>query len=98
MAAEHVLVVGAGQMGAGIAQVALTSGNQVTLVDSAKAAVEKGQERVRTGLIKLKEKGKLDEEQHKLALSRLTLATSISEAKDVDFGIEAVVESEEVKR
>jgi 3-hydroxyacyl-CoA dehydrogenase len=61
MANEHVLVVGAGQMGAGIAQVALTAGLRVTLVDMAKDAVEKGAGRIRSGLGKLREKGKLDE-------------------------------------
>jgi 3-hydroxybutyryl-CoA dehydrogenase len=76
MANEHVLVIGAGQMGAGIAQVALTAGLRVTLVDIAKEAVEKGAGRIRGGLGKLREKGKLDASTEKAALDRLVLATS----------------------
>jgi 3-hydroxybutyryl-CoA dehydrogenase len=98
MAVNHVVVVGAGQMGAGIAQVALASGFQVTLVDVAKDAVEKGSERIQAGLKKLTEKGKLSEEQRKSAVSKLKTSTSIAELKDVDFAIEAVTENEDLKK
>ena len=98
MANEHVLVVGAGQMGAGIAQVALTSGLRVTLVDVAKDAVDKGAGRIRSGLGKLREKGKLDEGAERAALGRLTTSTAAREAKDVDLAIEAATENEELKR
>ncbi|HVP63026.1 MAG TPA: 3-hydroxyacyl-CoA dehydrogenase NAD-binding domain-containing protein [Myxococcaceae bacterium] len=98
MANEHVLVVGAGQMGAGIAQVALTAGLRVTLVDVAKEAVEKGAGRIRAGLGKLREKGKLDAHAEKSALDRLALATSAREAREVDVAIEAATENEELKR
>ncbi|MBX5483587.1 MAG: 3-hydroxybutyryl-CoA dehydrogenase [Myxococcaceae bacterium] len=95
--AEHILVVGAGQMGAGIAQVALQAGLKVTLVDVAEAAVNKGAERIRAGLKKLVEKGKLDEAKHQAALANLRTGTSISGVKDVDFAVEAVTENEELK-
>jgi len=98
MADEHVLVVGAGQMGAGIAQVALTAGLRVTLVDVAREAVDKGSERIRGGLRKLREKGKLDEAAEAAALKRLSLSTSGGEAKEVDVAIEAATENEELKR
>lgn len=98
MADEHVLVVGAGQMGAGIAQVALTAGLRVTLVDVAREAVDKGGVRIRGGLAKLREKGKLDEAMEAAALKRLTLSTSASEAREVDLAIEAATENEELKR
>ena len=98
MANEHVLVVGAGQMGAGIAQVALTAGMRVTLVDVTKDAVEKGAGRIRSGLSKLREKGKLDEGAERAALGRLATATSIRDAKDVDVAIEAATENEELKK
>jgi 3-hydroxybutyryl-CoA dehydrogenase len=98
MANEHVLVVGAGQMGAGIAQIALTAGLRVTLVDVAKEAVEKGAGRIRLGLGKLREKGKLDESAERTALGRLTTATAAKDAKDVDVAIEAATENEELKK
>jgi 3-hydroxybutyryl-CoA dehydrogenase len=98
MANEHVLVVGAGQMGAGIAQVALTAGLRVTLVDVARDAVDKGAGRIRSGLGKLREKGKLDEGAERSALGRLTTSTSAREAKDVDLAIEAATENEELKK
>ena len=98
MANEHVLVVGAGQMGAGIAQVALTAGLRVTLVDVAKDAVDKGAGRIRSGLGKLREKGKLDEGAERAALGRLTTATSARDVRDVDVAIEAATENEELKR
>ena len=98
MANEHVLVVGAGQMGAGIAQVALTAGLRVTLVDVAKEAVDKGAGHIRGGLGKLREKGKLDPHAEKAALDRLVLATSARGASEVDVAIEAATESEELKK
>jgi len=98
MANEHVLVVGAGQMGAGIAQVALTAGLRVTLVDVAKDAVEKGAGRIRSGLGKLREKGKLDDGAERAALGRLTTSTSAREAPEVDVAIEAATENEELKK
>jgi 3-hydroxybutyryl-CoA dehydrogenase len=98
MANEHVLVVGAGQMGAGIAQIALTAGLRVTLVDVAKDAVDRGAGRIRSGLAKLREKGKLDEGAERAALGRLTTSTAAREAKDVDLAIEAATENEDLKR
>jgi len=98
MANEHVLVVGAGQMGAGIAQVALIAGLRVTLVDVAKDAVEKGAGRIRSGLGKLREKGKLDESAERSALGRLATSTSAKEVQEVDVAIEAATENEELKK
>ena len=54
---EHVLVVGAGQMGGGIAQVVAGSGRRVSLYDAAPGAVEHGLETMRRSLGKLAEKG-----------------------------------------
>jgi len=98
MANEHVLVVGAGQMGAGIAQVALTAGLRVTLVDVAKDAVDKGAGRIRSGLGKLREKGKLDEGAERAALGRLTTSTSAREVKDFYVTNTATTENEELKK
>jgi 3-hydroxybutyryl-CoA dehydrogenase len=98
MASEHVLVVGAGQMGAGIAQVALAAGCQVSLVDVSAAALEKGVARIRAGFGKMREKGKLDAAAEAAALAQLKTHTAAREAGEVDVAIEAVTENEEVKK
>jgi 3-hydroxybutyryl-CoA dehydrogenase len=96
--AEHVLVVGAGQMGAGIAQVALVAGYAVTLADVSDEALGRGAERIRGGLSKLAEKGKLDEPKRKEASDALKTSSSIASIRNVDFAIEAVTENEDLKR
>ena len=98
MASEHIIVVGAGQMGSGIAQVALQAGLRVTLVDVSKEGLAKGAERIKGGLKKLVEKGKLDAARAEAAHTNLATATSATEVKDVDFAIEAVTENEDLKR
>jgi len=97
MDAERVAIIGAGQMGAGIAQVLVQSGLQVTLIDVSKPMLDKAMDRIRAGLRKLQEKGKLDDARLQAALSRLRTAAAVAEAKDVDFAIEAVNENEELK-
>lgn len=98
MATEHIVVVGAGQMGAGIAQVSLQAGLRVTLVDLSKEGLAKGADKIRAGLGKLVEKGKLDAEKRKAAEANLATATSAADVKDVDFAVEAVTENEDLKR
>jgi 3-hydroxybutyryl-CoA dehydrogenase len=98
MATNHLVVVGAGQMGAGIAQVALQAGLQVTLVDVSKEGLAKGESRIKAGLAKLQEKGILDEAKRKAAEGALRTATNVADVKDVDFAIEAVTENEELKK
>jgi 3-hydroxybutyryl-CoA dehydrogenase len=98
MATEHIVVVGAGQMGAGIAQVALQAGLRVTLVDVSREGLTRASERIKAGLKKLVEKGKLDAALLEGANTNLATATSASEVKEVDFAIEAVTENEDLKR
>lgn len=88
---EHVLVVGAGQMGGGIAQVTAASGRRVSLYDSAPGAVEHGLEAVRKSLVKLAEKGGSDPDE---VLARITPVDDLVEA---ELMIEAVVEDPAVK-
>jgi 3-hydroxybutyryl-CoA dehydrogenase len=88
---EHVLVVGAGQMGGGIAQVVAASGRQVSLHDSAPGAVERGLETMRRSLAKLAEKGGPDPGE---VLGRVT---PVDELVPADLMIEAVVEDAAVK-
>ena len=98
MSINHILVVGAGQMGAGIAQVGLVAGFQVTLSDVSEAALAKGKAGIEKGLSKLVEKAKLDAAAKDAALKNLTLATAILDVKNVDAAIEAVTENEELKK
>jgi 3-hydroxybutyryl-CoA dehydrogenase len=88
---EHVLVVGAGQMGSGIAQVVAASGRRVSLHDAVPGAVERGLEAMRTSLTKLAAKGAMDPD---VVLARVEPAQEIVAA---DLMIEAVVEDAAVK-
>jgi 3-hydroxybutyryl-CoA dehydrogenase len=95
---RHLMVVGAGQMGAGIAQVALQSDLSVTLVDLSRELLDKAVQRIGAGLLKLQEKGKLDDAKRKGAAERLKVSASIPAVKEVDFAIEAVTENESLKK
>jgi 3-hydroxybutyryl-CoA dehydrogenase len=88
---EHVLVIGAGQMGGGIAQVVAASGRQVSLHDAAPGAVERGLEAMQRSLEKLAERGGADPED---VLSRIKPVEGIV---DAELMIEAVVEDAAVK-
>ena len=88
---EHVLVVGAGQMGAGIAQVVAASGRRVSLYDAAPGATERGLEGMRKSLVKLAEKGGADPDE---VLGRVTVAAELVPA---ELMIEAVIEDAAVK-
>ena len=83
---EHVLVVGAGQMGGGIAQVVAASGRRVSLYDAAPGAVERGLGAMQKSLARLAEKGGGDSDE---ILGRVQPADDLVAA---DLMIEAVVE------
>src|SRR5436309_14286323 len=87
----HVLVVGAGQMGGGIAQVVAASGRRVSLHDAAPGAVERALEVMRKSLAKLAGKGGAAPDE---VLSRVTPVDDLVAA---DLMIEAVVEDAAVK-
>jgi len=89
---EHVLVVGAGQMGGGIAQVVATSGRRVSLHDEVPGVVERALGAMERSLAKLAEKGGDDPAE---VLPRITPADGIV---DADLMIEAAVEDAEVKK
>ena len=88
---EHVLVVGAGQMGGGIAQVVAASGRRVSLHDAAPGAVERGVETMRKSLTKLAEKGGPGPDK---VLARVV---PVDELVAADLMVEAVVEDAAVK-
>jgi 3-hydroxybutyryl-CoA dehydrogenase len=90
---EHVLVVGAGQMGGGIAQVLASSGRRVSLHDAAPGAVERGLATMSKSVERLASKGaELDAEE---VLGRIEPAEALVPA---DLMIEAVVEDADVKK
>jgi 3-hydroxybutyryl-CoA dehydrogenase len=91
-------VIGAGQMGAGIAQVAAQAGIKVHLCDVDMAAVERSVGRIEKGLDKLVEKGRLTNADQKEALARLAGSTKLDVLKDADFVIEAINENEALKK
>ncbi len=91
MKSEHVVVVGAGQMGGGIAQVVAASGRRVSLYDAAPGAVERALATMRKSLTKLAEKGGPDPDE---VLARVE---AVDDLVPADLLIEAVVEDAAVK-
>jgi 3-hydroxybutyryl-CoA dehydrogenase len=98
MSIQRVGVVGAGQMGSGIAQVAAASGRTVTLVDIDESLVARGRATIEKNLGRQVEKGKLTSAQRDETLSRLSLAVGIESLAKADLVVEAIVEDEETKR
>ena len=95
---QKVMVIGAGQMGSGIAQVCAMSGYDVLLHDLKEEYVEKGLGTITKNLSRQVEKGKMAAEDKEAALSRLTSSTDLNNAKDVDLVIEAAIENMEIKK
>ncbi|MGC5325694.1 3-hydroxybutyryl-CoA dehydrogenase [Brevibacillus sp. SYSU BS000544] len=97
MNVQKFMVVGAGQMGSGIAQVAAQAGLQVVLCDIKQEFVEKGLATITKNLSRNVEKGKMTEEEKQAILARVSLSTDLADGKDVDFVVEAVTENMTVK-
>lgn len=95
---SRLAVIGAGQMGSGIAQVAATAGLSVTLLDVSEDFARKGLAAVEKGLSRAIEKGKLDPAEKDAVLVRIRIGADLSLASDADMAIEAVVENVDVKK
>ncbi|MED0658689.1 MULTISPECIES: 3-hydroxybutyryl-CoA dehydrogenase [Bacillus] len=95
---KTVMVVGAGQMGSGIAQVCAQSGYQVIVNDIKEEFLDKGFAVIARNLARQAEKGKITNEERDQTLSRLRKSIDIQDAGDVDLVIEAAVENMEVKK
>ncbi len=93
-----VLVIGAGTMGAGIAQVAARAGQNVMIFDERVGAATKAIEAAAKSWQQLVEKGKLTEVQRAEALVRLVAVPSLSDASGAEMAIEAVIEDLDAKR
>ncbi len=90
-------VIGAGQMGIGIAHVCAVSGYEVKLIDIADEAITKAMVTIEKNLSRLVAKGKLSVEEQTSAMNLITAETDYESLKDVDLVIEAAIENEEVK-
>ena len=90
-------VIGAGQMGSGIAQVAAMCGLQVVMNDIKDEFVQRGIKNITNILTKNVEKGKMAQDEKEGILGRLKLSTSLKDMAPVDFLVEAASENESIK-
>ncbi|MEW6351246.1 MAG: 3-hydroxybutyryl-CoA dehydrogenase [Thermodesulfobacteriota bacterium] len=96
---KKISVIGAGLMGAGIAQVAAQSGFQVSLMDIEQPFLDKGIATIEKNLARMAEKGKIPQTQAEEIRGRISGFLSVSEsAKDADVTIEAVIEKMDLKK
>ncbi len=98
MTFQHVGVIGAGQMGAGIAQVFAVHGTKVRLFDVSNDAVEKGLMGITKSLERFVNKEKITREVMDTALTHIHAETSLEGLSDCDLVVEAVVENGDVKK
>ena len=95
---KTIAVVGAGQMGSGIAHVCALAGVEVTLIDVAEEALEKARSGIERNLGRQVAKRTVTELAKAEALARITTGTALAEAAGADLVIEAATENEEVKK
>ncbi len=90
-------VVGAGQMGSGIAQVAAQAGIPVLMIDISEDACQRGLKAIRRNLDRMIQRGRFKPEERDEILARIRTATELDAMSEADFVIEAASENEEVK-
>jgi len=95
---EKVLIAGAGQMGAGIAQVAAQAGLAVVMTDVADEFIARGVDAIRKNLARQVEKGKLQPAESEAVFARITTSLDLAAGADADLFIEAAPEVLAVKR
>lgn len=98
MKIRKIMVIGAGQMGAGIAQVCAQAGYDVLLYDLHEEKTKKALHSIEQNLARNVEKQRMDEQEKEAARKKITQANSLQDASAVDMVIEAVVEKMNVKR
>jgi 3-hydroxybutyryl-CoA dehydrogenase len=98
MAIKKIGVVGAGTMGNGIAQVAAQIGCEVVMRDIEDSFVERGIKSIDKFLSRSVEKGKLQADEKQKIMGRIKGTTKLSDLKDVDFVVEAVIEDLQLKK
>lgn len=92
-----VAIIGAGTMGAGIAQVAAAAGHPVRLYDQQRDVVQRGIDRTGKGLDKLVERGKMSRQDVDALMSRITPADRLEDLADAGLVIEAIIEDRDIK-
>ncbi|MFO7263300.1 MAG: 3-hydroxybutyryl-CoA dehydrogenase [Bacillaceae bacterium G1] len=95
---QQLTVVGAGQMGSGIAQVAAASGINVILNDIKDEFAKRGYLTIERNLSRQVEKGRMTEDEMREVLGRITLSTDLTDARDSQMVIEAATENMEIKQ
>ncbi len=94
---QRIGVVGGGQMGAGIAEVAAKAGTNVLVMEMSPELAERSQARITASLDKAVDRGKLEAKERDAAASRVGFTTDLAEMTDRDLVIEAVTEDERLK-
>ena len=98
MAIQNIFVVGAGLMGSGIAQTAMTSGYHVILNDQRQETLERARMGIESRLKHMVEKGTMSEEEFQDCMGRLKIDTRLSAAREADLVVEAIFENLEAKQ
>jgi 3-hydroxybutyryl-CoA dehydrogenase len=98
MEIRQIVVIGAGQMGAGIAQVAAQAGLEVVLLDVIPGAADSGKSKIAAQLEKQVAKGKMQAADKDALLARIKPTTNVSDASGAQFAVEAIVENEGIKK
>ncbi|MEJ5337473.1 MAG: 3-hydroxybutyryl-CoA dehydrogenase [Thermus sp.] len=98
MEIRTVGVVGAGQMGSGIAQVAAQAGYGVVLVDVSESVLERALSTIRRSLDRFLEKGRITQEDREATLGRIRTSLRLEDLAEADLIVEAIVEDEGAKR
>ncbi len=97
MQVEKMGIIGAGQMGAGIGEVAALNGIEVWINDISNEFIENGMKRIQADLDKSISRGKVEQKDAKAAVGRLHKAGALDDLADMDFIIEAATEREDLK-
>ncbi len=98
MEVKKPFVAGAGIMGSGIGQLCAQQGYGVTVIDVSQELVKKAEEKVKAGLQKRVEAGKISQDEMNSVLSRIKWSVDLSLARDSDLVIEAISEKIEAKK
>ncbi|MBE7099516.1 MULTISPECIES: 3-hydroxybutyryl-CoA dehydrogenase [Bacillus cereus group] len=98
MGVQKIVVIGAGQMGSGIAQVCAMAGYDVKVQDLKQEQLDRGLAIIMKNLARQVEKGRMKEEEKEATLNRLTVTLDLDCVKEADLVIEAAVEKMDIKK